>query len=253
MNAGVAQPGRDDLAADRVGQRDVGSDVEPEPHVRPRGGTGPPRIDGIQPRAAPLPLQHVVEEDGMRLARVRSPQDDEVRFLDLLVGARAATRSEHRRQTDDAGGVSSPVAAVDVVAAEDAARELLRQIVHFVGRLRATEHPEAARARARRRCARSPSAARSSASSQVASRSAPVLADHRLRQSRVFHPSWREINMRSRAGNTGRVEASCDGSCALSGRARRMQLRSLADTRAQEDPLARTTTKQALVCTWTRR
>ena len=70
---------------------------------------------------APLrtPLQDVVEVDRVRLAGVRSPQEDEVRLLDLAVRARPAPRSEHRRQTDDAGGVSGAVAAVDVVRAED--------------------------------------------------------------------------------------------------------------------------------------
>src|SRR4029077_8218330 len=102
---------------------------------------GPPRIDGVHPRAVPPTLQQMVEEDRVRLARVRAPQDDEVGFLDLLVGARAAPCSEYRRQTDDARGVSSTVAAVDVVAADDRARELLREIVHLVGRLRAAEHP----------------------------------------------------------------------------------------------------------------
>src|SRR6185295_544423 len=110
---------------------------------RPRRGAGPARIDGVQPRAGADAFQHVVEVDRVRLARIRSPQDDEVRFLDFAVRARPAPGSQYRRQTDDARGVSRAVAAVDVVAADDAAGELLRQIVHFVGRLRAAEQAEA--------------------------------------------------------------------------------------------------------------
>ena len=135
----------DDLAADRVGERDVRADVEAEPHVGPRGGPGPPRIDGVQPRAS-HPLQQMVKEDRVRLARVRAPEENEVSVLDLPIGARAAARAEYRRQTDDARGVSGAVAAVDVVAADDAARELLREVVHLVGRLRTAEQPEALRA-----------------------------------------------------------------------------------------------------------
>ena len=56
-----------------------------------------------------------------------APEDDEVRLLDLAIRARPAARSEDRRQTDDAGGVSGAVAAVDVVAADHGARELLRE------------------------------------------------------------------------------------------------------------------------------
>src|SRR5262249_14406377 len=52
---------------------------------------------------------------------------------------------EYRRQTDDARGVSSPVAAVDVVAADGGAHELLGDVVDLVRGFRAAEHPEAAR------------------------------------------------------------------------------------------------------------
>ena len=79
----------------------------------------------------------------MRLAGVRPPEDDEIRVLDLLVGAGAAARSEDRRQTDDAGSVSGAVAAVDVVAAHDLPGELLCDEVHLVRGLRAAEHADA--------------------------------------------------------------------------------------------------------------
>src|SRR6202023_1905836 len=72
-------------------------------------------------------------------------EDDEVRLLDLLVGGRAAAHPEDCRQTDDARGVSGPVAAVDVVAAHDHPGELLRQVVGLVRGLRAAEHPEGPR------------------------------------------------------------------------------------------------------------
>ena len=83
-----------------------------------------------------------MEEDRVRLARVRSPQDDDVGLLDFPIGAGAAARSEDRRQTDDAGSVSGAVAAVDVVVAEDRASELLREEVHLVRRVRAAEDSE---------------------------------------------------------------------------------------------------------------
>src|SRR5207247_1383197 len=63
----------------------------------------------------------------------------QVRGSSLLVGARPAARTEHRRQTDDARRVSSSVAAVDVVRAEDDAGELLRGEVQLVRRLGAAE------------------------------------------------------------------------------------------------------------------
>jgi hypothetical protein len=63
----------DDLASDRVGQRDVGADIEPEPRVGPLRRARTPRIDDVQRRAAMDGLEDVVEEDRMRVAGVRPP------------------------------------------------------------------------------------------------------------------------------------------------------------------------------------
>src|SRR5881296_2501837 len=86
--------------------------------------------------------EEVVEEDRMRLAGVAAPQDDEVRLLRLTVGAGAASGTEDGRQTGDRWGVSGPVAAVDVVAAQDDPAELLGGEVDLVGRLAAAEDAE---------------------------------------------------------------------------------------------------------------
>src|SRR5438046_1296303 len=75
----------------------------------------------------------------MSFARVRAPEQDQVRVSDLLVGARTAACTEHRRQTDDAGRVSGSVTAIDVVGAQDDAGELLRGVVELVRGLRAAE------------------------------------------------------------------------------------------------------------------
>src|SRR5262245_23182730 len=83
-----------------------------------------------------------MEENRMCLPRVRSPQEDHVRVLCFLEGAGAAARAEHCRQTDDAGRVSGPVAAIDVVTADDHAGKLLGDEVHLVGGLGATEQAE---------------------------------------------------------------------------------------------------------------
>src|SRR4029079_15544235 len=105
-------------------------------------GAGPAGVDGEQPRSVAEPPEQVMKEDRMRLPRVGAPQEDEVRLLDLLVGVRSPARPEYRRQPGDAGRVSRAVAAVDVVAAEDRTRELLRDEVHLVRALGAAEEPE---------------------------------------------------------------------------------------------------------------
>src|SRR3954464_3173700 len=86
-----------------------------------------------------------MEENRMGFTRVGPPQEDQIGLLNLPVGAGAAPGPEHRRQTDDAGCVSSPVAAVDVVRADDDAGELLRHEVTLGPRLRAAEQAERVR------------------------------------------------------------------------------------------------------------
>ena len=81
----------------------------------------------------------------MRLPRVGTPQQDDVRLFNLLVRAGAPARPKYRRQTGDAGGVSSTVAAIDVVRADHRPDKLLRHIIQLVGRFRATEHTERVR------------------------------------------------------------------------------------------------------------
>ena len=83
-----------------------------------------------------------MKEDRVRLPRIGSPQQNDVRLFNLTVRAGAPARPEYRRQTGDAGGVSSTVATVDMVAADHRSHELLRRIIQLVGGFRATEHPE---------------------------------------------------------------------------------------------------------------
>ncbi len=71
--------------ADGVGQGDVAADVEAEPAVRPFRRRRAARVDRIELRAATDGLEHVMEEDRMRLAGIAAPQDDQVRVLDLTV------------------------------------------------------------------------------------------------------------------------------------------------------------------------
>ena len=83
-----------------------------------------------------------MEENGMRFPGVRSPEENDIRFFDLLIGVRTPACSENHRQTGDARSMSSTVTAVDVVASHHDASEFLRDEIHFVRRFRATEHPE---------------------------------------------------------------------------------------------------------------
>ena len=78
----------------------------------------------------------------MRFPGVRSPEKNHIRFFDLLIGVRTAACSENHRQTGDARSMSGTVAAIDVVASHHDASEFLRNEIHLVRRLRATEHAE---------------------------------------------------------------------------------------------------------------
>jgi len=105
----VDEAGLDDLARHRVSERDVRADVEPQPAIGPSGRRRPPGIHGVEPRAVVHALQQVMKEDRMRLTGIRSPQEDDVRLLDLAVGRGPAARTERCRQTDDTGRVSGAV------------------------------------------------------------------------------------------------------------------------------------------------
>lgn len=87
----------------------------------------------------------MVKENRVRFPRVRAPQQDNVGVFDFTIRAGPPACSEYRRQTGDARGMSSPVAAVNVVAAYDAANEFLRRVVQFVSGLGATEHAKVPR------------------------------------------------------------------------------------------------------------
>jgi hypothetical protein len=87
----------------------------------------------------------MVKENRVRLSRIRSPQQDHVRIFGFTIGTCAPARSEYRRQTGDAWGVSSSVAAIDVVRPHHGADKLLRRIVQLIGGLGAAEHAEVAR------------------------------------------------------------------------------------------------------------
>src|ERR1700723_1647474 len=87
----------------------------------------------------------MMEENRMRLARIRSPKQNDICIFNLAIRACASSRSENRRQTGDAGSVSSAVAAVNIVGAHDAANEFLRGVIQFVDGLGATEHAKVTR------------------------------------------------------------------------------------------------------------
>src|SRR5208337_4858989 len=142
----VLESRSDDFPADGVGQDDVRAHVEPKPDVRPTRRIAAAWIDDPEPGALVDCLQYVVKNDGMGLTRVRPPEQDEVRILDLAIGTSCATRTKNRRQTDDAGGVSSAVATVDVVRAHDHPGKFLRQEIQLIRGLRATEYAESLRA-----------------------------------------------------------------------------------------------------------
>src|SRR6188472_4409511 len=80
-----------------------------------------------------------MKEDRVILAGVGAPHENHVGFFNLIVGARAPTRTEDRRQTDDARSVSRSITAVDVVGAESHTCQLLGQEVDFVAGLGAAE------------------------------------------------------------------------------------------------------------------
>jgi hypothetical protein len=80
-----------------------------------------------------------MEENGMGLTGVGTPQKNDIRLFNLGVTVGAATHAKNCRQTDDAWRVSGPVTTVDVVATHHLPAEFLRNKIHLVSAFRATE------------------------------------------------------------------------------------------------------------------
>jgi len=85
-----------------------------------------------------------MEKDGVGFTRVGAPEQDRVSVFSFTVRTGTAARSKDRRQTGDAGRMSSSVAAIDVVCPHHGADKLLRRIVQLIRGLGTAEHPEIA-------------------------------------------------------------------------------------------------------------
>jgi hypothetical protein len=134
-----------DFAGHRVGEVNIGAHVKAKPSVRPLCRAGTARINYEQLRAIVNALKHVMEKDWVRFARVGTPKQDRVRIFGFTIRTGASARAEDRRQTGDAGGVSSTIAAINVVRPHYGTDKLLRRIVELVGGLRTAEHSKIAR------------------------------------------------------------------------------------------------------------
>jgi hypothetical protein len=85
-----------------------------------------------------------MKKDGMGFPRVGTPEQDHIGVFSFTIRTGAATRAEDRRQTGDAGRVSSAVTTIDVVGPHYGADELLGRIVQLVCCLGTAEHAEIA-------------------------------------------------------------------------------------------------------------
>jgi len=81
----------------------------------------------------------------MRFPGVGAPKQDNIGVFRFAIRTGAAARSEDRRQTGDAGGVSSTVAAINIVCHHYGADKLLRGVVQLFRGLGAAKHSEVPR------------------------------------------------------------------------------------------------------------
>jgi hypothetical protein len=81
----ILEAGGDDLAGDRIRERDVAADIESQPAIGPFGRRRAAWIDRVETSPVANAAEKVVEEDRMRLAGVAAPQDDQVRLFRLTV------------------------------------------------------------------------------------------------------------------------------------------------------------------------
>jgi hypothetical protein len=74
----------DDDPGHRIRQGDVRTDVDSQPHIGPAGRLASPGVDAVQAGTVVDSLEEMMEKDGMRRARVRTPEEDDIGVLDLL-------------------------------------------------------------------------------------------------------------------------------------------------------------------------
>jgi hypothetical protein len=141
----VMQAGRENFAPYGVGERDVRAHVQTQPKIGPLRGAGTARVNHVEFCAVAKALQQMMEKDWVGFPGIRSPQQNHIGIFNFAIRAGAAPGSKNRRQTGDAGGVSSSVATIDIVGAHDAADEFLRGVIYFVNGLGAAEHAEVMR------------------------------------------------------------------------------------------------------------
>jgi len=86
-----------------------------------------------------------MEKDRVRFPGVGAPKQDHIGIFGFAIRTGTATRSKDRRQTGDAGGVSSSVTAIDIVCPHHGADKFLCRIVQLICGLGAAEHAEISR------------------------------------------------------------------------------------------------------------
>ena len=85
-----------------------------------------------------------MEKDWMGLTGIRAPEQDHIGVFSFTIRTGTAARSEDRRQTGDAGRVSSSVTAIYIVCPHYGADKLLRRIVQLIRGLGTAEHSKIA-------------------------------------------------------------------------------------------------------------
>ena len=205
----VREAGGDDLARDRVRQRDVGADVEPEPQVGPLRRRRAPRVDDHQLRALCTAFSTWWKKIGCASRAFEPQRTIRSASRSLLVGARTAACTEHRRQTDDAGRVSGSVTAVDVVGVQGDPGELLRGVVQLVRGLRAAEEarlpsPRRAPCGSRRRRGRAPRPSSRPSALRRHEQAAGSAASYRGDMAMTLEqPAWKQVASHSASRSSG--------------------------------------------------
>ena len=74
----------------------------------------------------------MIVDDGMRLLGIGAPDYNDVGLLKIIIRTRIGSTSKYSRQTDDAWGVSGPVATIHIVAANHLSHKFLGQEIQLI-------------------------------------------------------------------------------------------------------------------------
>ncbi|MDQ0687434.1 hypothetical protein QFZ56_006397 [Streptomyces achromogenes] len=118
-----------------VEEGEVGARPDLEEQVGLRGGGGAPRVDDDQFRTRFHPFHHPQEEDGVAVGHVGADDEEDVRAVEVVVGAGRAVGAQRQLVTGPGACHAQPGVGLDLVGPQETLGEFVGQVLRFEAHL----------------------------------------------------------------------------------------------------------------------